>query len=168
MRLATITATLVGLCGPSFAQDCGPDTPCEIDGGSYHLRLPEGTGPFPVLLWFHGHRGNGASIHRGGGPHWIWHVFMLGAFLPVGPWHGYWPARLAKNSQVWSALPALYAIQTQPIAPALMVCLSCRFMALQTAKSHLKVAVLAIGIKAASGKHWTAPEMRTAVDQTPM
>ena len=52
-----------------FAQDCGPDAPCEIEGGSYHLRLPDGDGPHPVLIWFHGHRGNGASIHRGGGLH---------------------------------------------------------------------------------------------------
>ena len=49
------------------AQDCGPDAPCEIEGGSYHLRLPTGDGPHPVLIWYHGHRGNGASIHRGGG-----------------------------------------------------------------------------------------------------
>ena len=52
---------------PAFGQDCGPDAPCEIDGGSYHLRLPAGDGPYPVLIWYHGHRGNGASIHRGGG-----------------------------------------------------------------------------------------------------
>lgn len=52
---------------PAAAQDCGPESPCEIDGGSYHLRLPEGAGPHPVLIWYHGYRGNGASIHRGGG-----------------------------------------------------------------------------------------------------
>lgn len=52
---------------PAFAQNCGPDGPCEIEGGSYHLRLPEGDGPHPVLIWYHGHRGNGASIHRSGG-----------------------------------------------------------------------------------------------------
>ncbi len=51
----------------AVAQDCGPDTPCEIEGGSYHLRLPSGDGPHPVLIWYHGHRGNGASIHRSGG-----------------------------------------------------------------------------------------------------
>lgn len=49
------------------AQDCGPETPCEIEGGSYHLRVPAGEGPHPVVIWYHGHRGNGASIHRGGG-----------------------------------------------------------------------------------------------------
>lgn len=49
------------------AQECGPQAPCQIAGGAYHLRLPEGAGPHPVLIWYHGHRGNGASIHRGGG-----------------------------------------------------------------------------------------------------
>lgn len=63
--LATALLTLIS--APLSAQDCGPDTPCDITGGSYHLRLPEGAGPHPVLIWFHGHRGNGASIHRGGG-----------------------------------------------------------------------------------------------------
>ena len=60
-------AALALLATSATAQDCGPDAPCEIEGGSYHLRLPEGEGPHPVLIWFHGHRGNGASIHRAGG-----------------------------------------------------------------------------------------------------
>jgi len=51
----------------AMAQECGPETPCEIEGGSYHLRLPEGDGPHPVLIWYHGFRGNGASIHRSAG-----------------------------------------------------------------------------------------------------
>lgn len=64
-----LVATLALLCAalPAVGQDCGPDEPCELDGGSYHLRLPAGEGPHPVLIWYHGHRGNGASIHRGGG-----------------------------------------------------------------------------------------------------
>jgi len=66
LRLASLAlAVLTAL--PASAQDCGPDAPCEIEGGSYHLRLPAGEGPHPVLIWYHGHRGNGASIHRGGG-----------------------------------------------------------------------------------------------------
>lgn len=64
-RLAAVFALV--LAGAGASQDCGPDTPCEIEGGRYHLRLPDGPGPHPVLIWFHGHRGNGASIHRGGG-----------------------------------------------------------------------------------------------------
>ena len=63
-----ILAVLLALCAsPAAAQDCGPRATCEIEGGSYHLRLPEGAGPHPVLIWFHGHRGSGASIHRSGG-----------------------------------------------------------------------------------------------------
>lgn len=66
-----IRNVLIGLLScvalPVSAQDCGPENPCEIDGGTYHLRLPAGEGPHPVLIWYHGHRGNGASIHRGGG-----------------------------------------------------------------------------------------------------
>ncbi len=49
------------------AQDCGPDGPCEIDGGTYYLNIPEGKGPHPVLIWFHGANNNGSSIHRSGG-----------------------------------------------------------------------------------------------------
>ncbi|MFK7763716.1 MAG: PHB depolymerase family esterase [Roseobacter sp.] len=52
---------------PAVSQECGPETPCQIDAGSYHMRIPVGEGPHPVLLWYHGHRGNGASIHNGGG-----------------------------------------------------------------------------------------------------
>lgn len=51
----------------AMAQDCGPDTPCETQNGSYHLKLPAGDGPHPVLLWFHGANSNGSSIHRSGG-----------------------------------------------------------------------------------------------------
>lgn len=65
-RFLTLAALICAI-SPAYAQDCGADAPCEIEGGSYHLRLPDGDGPHPVLIWYHGHRGNGASIHRGGG-----------------------------------------------------------------------------------------------------
>lgn len=67
---------------PAAAQDCGPDAPCEIDGGSYHLRVPDGDGPHPVLVWYHGHRGNGASIHRSGG---LERDFLAGGFALLAP-----------------------------------------------------------------------------------
>lgn len=66
IRICALAALMLAPL-PAAAQECGPDAPCEIDGGSYHLRLPDGAGPHPVLIWYHGHRGNGASIHRGGG-----------------------------------------------------------------------------------------------------
>ncbi|MEL6587940.1 MAG: alpha/beta fold hydrolase [Pseudomonadota bacterium] len=57
---------------PVFAQQapCGPDAPCEIDGGNYHLRLPEGwdgATALPAVIFFHGHRGTGQSIFRSAG-----------------------------------------------------------------------------------------------------
>lgn len=55
------------MAGAATAQDCGPDAPCEIDGGSYYLNLPEGDGPHPVLIWYHGANATGGSIHRSGG-----------------------------------------------------------------------------------------------------
>ena len=57
----------LGASLPTNAQQCGPEAPCGIEGGSYHMRVPAGDGPHPVLIWYHGHRGNGASIHRSGG-----------------------------------------------------------------------------------------------------
>ena len=62
--LALVTAWAAGSVA---AQDCGPDAPCQIEGGSYYLKLPNGNGPHPVLIWFHGANSNGASIHRRGG-----------------------------------------------------------------------------------------------------
>lgn len=63
-----IIAALACLLAPAVnAQNCGPEATCEIEGGDYHLRLPDGDGPHPVLIWYHGHRGNGGSIHRSGG-----------------------------------------------------------------------------------------------------
>ena len=68
------------------AQDCRLDAPCEIENGSYYLRLPQGPGPHPVLIWYHGANSNGASIHREGG--------LQRDFLE----HGY--ALLAPNGQM--------------------------------------------------------------------
>lgn len=67
MRRILAAALLVLCAGQASAQDCGPDEPCEIEGGSYYLRLPAGDGPHPVLIWYHGFGSNGESIHRGGG-----------------------------------------------------------------------------------------------------
>lgn len=50
----------------AFSADCGPGTTCKIDGGEYYLRVPAGEGPHPVMVWFHGHGGSGASIHKNG------------------------------------------------------------------------------------------------------
>lgn len=46
---------------------CGPDAPCEIEGGGYHMLAPDGWDgrtPLPAVIYFHGHRSSGASIFR--------------------------------------------------------------------------------------------------------
>lgn len=45
--------------------DCGgPDTPCFVGDRRYHILLPEGDGPFPIFLFFHGSGGSGADAIR--------------------------------------------------------------------------------------------------------
>ncbi|MEO1494962.1 MAG: polyhydroxybutyrate depolymerase [Pseudomonadota bacterium] len=55
------TATADPLCGAA-------QTPCEIDGGSYHMAVPEGwdgASPLPAIVFFHGHRSSGKSVLKG-------------------------------------------------------------------------------------------------------
>ncbi|MEP2642418.1 dienelactone hydrolase family protein [Roseobacter sp.] len=66
MRLF-LAALVVWMAQTALAQDCGPTAPCDIEDGSYYLKLPDGPGPHPVLIWYHGANGTGGSIHRGGG-----------------------------------------------------------------------------------------------------
>lgn len=40
----------------------GPDTPCSTELGSYHIVLPEGDGPHPAFIYFHGAGGSGRNI----------------------------------------------------------------------------------------------------------
>lgn len=61
-----LIALLIAL--PTLARaECGPDAPCEIDGGSYHMLVPENVEEnAPVLVFFHGHNATGGMIFRGG------------------------------------------------------------------------------------------------------
>jgi len=85
MRLL-ISFVAAWMTGAVNAQDCGPEGPCEIDGGSYYLKFPDGNGPHPILIWYHGANSTGGSIHRAGG--------LQRDFLD----HGY--ALLAPNGQI--------------------------------------------------------------------
>jgi len=59
------------------AETCGDaDTPCTIDQGEYHIILPEGAGPHPVLMFLHGFGGTGKGIMRNKG--------LLGPILDRG------------------------------------------------------------------------------------
>lgn len=42
----------------------GPEKACETAMGSYHITLPDGPGPHPVLMFLHGYGGSGASLVR--------------------------------------------------------------------------------------------------------
>lgn len=81
---------------------CGRDAPCEIAGGSYHLVLPEGwdgTSPLPAVVFFHGHRGSGASIFRSQG---LRRTFSEGGYLLIAP-NG--AIRPGTNYRAWPARP---------------------------------------------------------------
>lgn len=66
----------------AVADNCGPEAPCSIDDGDYHLRVPAGDGPHPVIIWYHGHRGNGTPVHNGGG---LKQDFFDNGYVVVGP-----------------------------------------------------------------------------------
>jgi len=61
-----LAALLLALPTVAFAQ-CGPDAACEIDGGTYHMIVPETVAEnAPALIFFHGHNATGQMIFRGG------------------------------------------------------------------------------------------------------
>lgn len=81
---------------------CGRDAPCEITGGSYHLVLPEGwdgKSPLPALVFFHGHRGSGASIFRSQG---LRRSFAENGYLLIAP-NG--AIRPGTDYRAWPARP---------------------------------------------------------------
>ena len=81
---------------------CGREDPCEIEGGSYHLVLPEGWDgetPLPALVFFHGHRGSGRSIFGSGG---LWRSFAANGYLLIAP-NG--AIRPRTNYRAWPARP---------------------------------------------------------------
>lgn len=63
----------------------GAEVPCEIAGGTYHMRLPEawdGASALPVLIFYHGHRGTGRPILGNGG---LATDFAANGYLLVAP-----------------------------------------------------------------------------------
>ncbi len=51
--------------GASAMTDCGDaQTPCEVEGGSYHAAIPEGVERPPIVLFLHGAGGTGVSSVR--------------------------------------------------------------------------------------------------------
>ncbi len=53
---------------PASAETCGgAGAPCEIDSGAYHISVPEGPGPHPVMVFLHGFGGRAEALIRPGG-----------------------------------------------------------------------------------------------------
>ncbi|WP_193139293.1 MULTISPECIES: alpha/beta hydrolase family esterase [unclassified Meridianimarinicoccus] len=64
-RAALLLGAAVALCGGAASACSDPGAVCEIDGGTYHVALPEAVeGPIPALIWLHGYGGTGAGSLR--------------------------------------------------------------------------------------------------------
>lgn len=57
LALVLLADTAYAGCGPS------PEA-CAVPGGSYHVMLPEGAGPFPAVVFIHGYGGSGTGTMR--------------------------------------------------------------------------------------------------------
>lgn len=53
---------------PATAHQCGSqEQPCSVEGGIYHVALPEQAEGAPLVLWLHGYRGSGANAIKNQG-----------------------------------------------------------------------------------------------------
>lgn len=75
MRIRTEIAVVLlavfsaGTPAAGSSPPCGPDAPCEIADGTYHLLFPPGPEadveqPLPAVVFFHGYRSSGSTIFR--------------------------------------------------------------------------------------------------------
>lgn len=81
---------------------CGPEAPCEVDGGDYHLLFPDkwdGRSALPALVFFHGHRSSGASVYRSPG---LKSAFADYGYLIIAP-NG--AVRPGSGIRAWPARP---------------------------------------------------------------
>jgi polyhydroxybutyrate depolymerase len=65
-RIAVLAACLVACqLWATGALACGGlRAPCEVAGGRYHILVPGGSGPFPVVMYLHGSYGQGRGVLR--------------------------------------------------------------------------------------------------------
>lgn len=64
----TASVLAISLIAGMANAGCGPDTAaCALTGGTYHLVLPEGTGPFPAVVFLHGYGSSGAGTLKNAG-----------------------------------------------------------------------------------------------------
>ncbi|MEM7546359.1 MAG: alpha/beta fold hydrolase [Pseudomonadota bacterium] len=67
--LRLIMFCVIALVAPPLqAQSCGQaEVPCQAPGGTYHIVLPDGDGPHPVVVFLHGFGGTGNGVVRNRG-----------------------------------------------------------------------------------------------------
>lgn len=71
------------LAATSAHADCGPEAgPCTVTGGSYHLVMPEGPGPFPSVVFLHGYGSSGEGTLRNTG---MVQAFVARGYAVVAP-----------------------------------------------------------------------------------
>ena len=105
MRLIHLCTPFLALfAGAAFAADapCGRDDACQIEGGSYHLLLPEGwetAGSLPAVVFFHGHNSSGRSVFRAGS---LKSEFVEKGYAVIAPNGDRQPGR---NTRFWPARP---------------------------------------------------------------
>jgi polyhydroxybutyrate depolymerase len=57
---AALLALLVALSTPALA--CGPDSDCVVGGRTYRIAVPDGPGPFGIVLFLHGHGSHAEDV----------------------------------------------------------------------------------------------------------
>ncbi len=68
IRWASLTCLAMTLASSAFAQSCGdPETPCDIDSGSYHIAVPDGVEKPGAFIFLHGSNGHGRSAVKNKG-----------------------------------------------------------------------------------------------------
>jgi polyhydroxybutyrate depolymerase len=61
-------AILLLALSPGLAAACGETSDCDVETGTYRIRLPEGaTGPIGALVFAHGYQGSSAGTMKGAG-----------------------------------------------------------------------------------------------------
>ena len=103
MRLLIRSVLLALLATMGHAQ-CGPDAACTIEGGDYHLVLPQDLStPRPALIWYHGHNSSAASIFRARG---LRDSFLAKGYILIAPNGLQLPGR---KTRAWPARPQAQA-----------------------------------------------------------
>ncbi len=100
MRGAAALFALLSWASVAQAGCADHAAPCQIDGGTYHIALPETPEGAPVAVFLHGAGGNGANVIRNSG---LVNAFLDRGFAILAPTA--LPRRPGSNGGVWNFYP---------------------------------------------------------------